>query len=105
MSADHQIDSPISEEPSSRKTSEERRVILARTLQSQIVQGGRIESQSDFQAVVVTGQRINHVLHLILTLVTFGLWGIVWIVMAFIGGEKRSVVSVDEFGNPLVQRL
>jgi hypothetical protein len=42
---------------------------------------------------------------LILTLVTLGLWGIVWIAMAIIGGEKRSTVTVDEWGNVSVQRL
>ena len=105
MSTEHQTGSLIPEEPSSRKNGEERREILSRTLQTQIAQGGRIESQSDYSAVVVNGHRPNHTLHLILTLVTFGLWGLAWIGMAWLGGEKRTAVSVDEFGTPLVQRL
>ena len=67
--------------------------------------GARVESQSDYQAVLVKGKPVNHVLHLILTLVTCGLWGIVWIVMAIVGGEKRSMASVDDFGNVHVQRM
>lgn len=31
-------------------------------------------------AVIVHPRRVNHVLHLVLTLLTGGLWGIVWIV-------------------------
>ena len=67
--------------------------------------GARIESQSDYQAVVVRGKKVNHVLHLILTLVTLGLWGIVWIILAIAGGEKRQMVTVDDYGNALVQNV
>ena len=34
------------------------------------------------ERVYAVGQKPNHVLHLILTLVTAGLWGIVWILLA-----------------------
>jgi hypothetical protein len=81
------------------------KALLAQTIHAQVVQGARVESQSDFQAVLVTGAKVNHTLHLILTLVTCGLWGIVWIVLFATGGEKRSIASVDEFGNTSVQRL
>ena len=40
-----------------------------------------MESQTDYTALIRFGKPINHVLHLILTLVTFGLWGIVWLAM------------------------
>ena len=32
--------------------------------------------------VMATGTKPNHVLHFFLTLFTFGLWGIVWILVA-----------------------
>jgi hypothetical protein len=91
--------------PLSRKTAEERKELLARTVSSQIAAGGRVESQSDFQAVLVHGKKVNHVLHLILTLVTLGMWAIVWIILVAAGGEKRSLVAVDEYGNTGVQQL
>jgi hypothetical protein len=90
---------------STTKTVEERKELLARTLTSQIATGARIESQSDFQAVVVKGKPVNHALHLILTLVTALLWAPVWIVLAVSGGEKRSMVVVDEYGNAAVQKV
>lgn len=57
----------------------ERRGALAQGVALQVGEGCRIESQSDFQAVVVKGSKPNHLLHLILTLVTLGAWAFVWI--------------------------
>lgn len=92
-------------QPSGRKTSDERKELMARTIAGQIANGGRVESQSDFQAVLVKGKKVNHVLHLILTLVTFSLWAPVWIILAIFGGEKRSLVTVDEYGNAAVSKV
>jgi hypothetical protein len=35
----------------------ERKQLLARTIQTQVVQGARVESQNDFSAVLLTGRR------------------------------------------------
>jgi hypothetical protein len=35
-----------------------------------VTQGGRVESQSDFDAVIANGKEVNHVLHAILTVFT-----------------------------------
>ena len=86
------------------KSSAERKELLARAVSNEVRQGWRIESQNDYQAVIVRGQRPNHILHLILTLVTFGVWGIVWIALVAFGGEKRGVVEVDEYGHTNLQR-
>ncbi len=88
-----------------RKTSDERKELLSRQVASMLSQGRRIESQSDYQAVLVYGHRLNHILHLILTFITLGVWGLVWLGLAFIGGEKREVIQVDEWGNSSVSRL
>jgi len=88
-----------------RKTPDERRELLGRAVATQVAQGFRVESQSDYQAVLVRGHRLNHVLHLVLAIVTFLLWGIVWIALVIFGGEKRVMIVVDEFGITQVQRL
>jgi hypothetical protein len=90
---------------SGRKSSEERKELLARTVTGQLASGARIESQSDYNAVVVRGKPVNHVLHLIISLVTLSLWVPVWIILAIVGGEKRSIVTVDEYGNAAVQKV
>src|SRR4051794_9962148 len=99
------IPAPADAIQSSRKSSEQRKELLARTVSTQVANGARIESQSDHQAVVLKGKGVNHVLHLILTLVTLGTWGIVWIALAAFGGEKRAMVTVDEYGNAAVQKV
>jgi hypothetical protein len=91
--------------PNAVLASEERKQRTAAAIHSAVVQGGRIESQSDYHAVIVNGPPVNHVLHLLLTLVTFGVWLIVWLALIAFGGEKRKAVSVDEYGNVLNERL
>jgi hypothetical protein len=88
-----------------RRSNEERKAILARELQSAAARGLRIESQSDYQAVLVEGQKVNHTLHAILTVFTCLLWGIVWAVIAATGGEKREMIVVDDYGNVQHQKL
>jgi hypothetical protein len=88
---------------STKKSSQEREEILARQVQSAIASGGRVQSQSSYNAVIVRGQQVNHGLHLILTLLTAGLWSIVWIIIAVSGGEKRQMIMVDDFGNVTTQ--
>jgi hypothetical protein len=83
----------------------ERKAILAQQLQQATARGLRIESQSEFQAVLIEGQKVNHTLHAILTVFTCLLWGIVWAIIAGTGGEKREMIVVDEFGNVQHQRL
>ncbi len=54
-------------------------------------------------AVLVYGRRVNHILHFLLGFVTFFLWWLVWLYLAITGGEKRRVVTVDDYGNILEQ--
>ena len=59
----------------------------------------------DYQAILVKGHRPNHLLHLVLTIVTLGVRGIVWLGVIAFGGEKRMSASVDEWGNTNIQNL
>ena len=79
--------------------------VLTEQIQMAVARGGRIESQQESMAVIVTGQKVNHVLHFIIGFVTFGIWWIVWAVMAMTGGEKREMISVDEEGNVTIQEV
>ena len=78
---------------------EQRREALARTIHNMVVSGYRVETQGEYQAVLVKGQRVNHLLHALLTLVTFGVWSTVWLILVLTGGESREIASVDEFGH------
>lgn len=87
-----------------KKSVEQRKALLAQAIQSQVISGARIESQSEFQSVLVEGHKVNHLLHFIVGLFTFGFWWLVWVVIVIVGGEKRKIVSIDEYGNVLIQR-
>ena len=82
------------------KSSATREEALAFILERAIARGARIENQSDFQAVVVEGRPVNHILHLLLSVFTLGFWAIIWIALAIFGGEKRSLIRIDKNGNP-----
>lgn len=71
----------------------ERKMLLAVKIQDAVKYGWRVESQSDYQAVIVKGKRPNHILHLLLTIFTLGLWAFVWIMLAIVKHEKRKVIS------------
>ena len=73
------------------KAPDERKEALGRAVERQLSRGARVDSQGDYQAIVVTGHRPNR----LLDLVTLGLWG----------GEQRTSVSVDESGNTNLQKL
>lgn len=88
-----------------RKTADERKAALAQAVANAVARGARVESQSDYQAVVVYGKRVNHVLHAILSIFTLLFWVIVWVLLVVTGGEKRNLIQVDEFGNVNVQKV
>ena len=93
-------EAPTIEAPPTTATStEQRRAILASHVAAQVRKGWRVESQTDYQATLAKGHRPNHILHLILSIVTVGIWALVWILVALTSREKRMSISVDEFGN------
>lgn len=73
--------------------------VLGNAIHRAALQGWRVSSQTSTQAQLVTGRRVSHILHLILTVLTGGLWAIVWIIVAARGGEQHQFVVVDEYGN------
>ncbi|MEU3338360.1 hypothetical protein [Streptomyces sp. NPDC006668] len=88
-------------------TPDERKSHLAAAVQQEVVRGGRVESQSDYSAVIRYGQPVNNTLHLILTLVTFGLWSIVWLIVYIVSATSNKAVTLtaDEYGQILRQEV
>jgi hypothetical protein len=74
-----------------REAPDERKEALRRAVSRQVFLGARVESQRDYQAILVTGNRPNHLLRL----ATVGFWG----------REHRTSVSVDESGTTNIQKL
>ena len=60
--------------------------------------GKSLESVEDFQAVLVTQNKTNHVLHLVISIFTGGLWLPVWLLIALTKKNRREILQVDESG-------
>jgi hypothetical protein len=82
-------------------TDADRRSALERAVTVELTRGGRLESQTNYNAVVLHGNKVNHILHLILSLLTAGLWLFVWLVLVLTNKQQRVVLSVDEAGGVL----
>jgi len=74
------------------------RFALSQMIAAYVARGYRVQSQDAWTAVMVKGHRVNHLLHLILTIVTGGLWLFVWVPVAMFGGERRTLLTMDGTG-------
>ncbi|MCO6007412.1 helix-hairpin-helix domain-containing protein [Actinoallomurus purpureus] len=77
---------------------EQLQAILNNAIMRQASLGWRVQAQFDAQAVMVSGGQVNHVLHLLITLLLCGLWLPVWVILAITGTEKRLTIAVDPYG-------
>jgi hypothetical protein len=66
---------------------------LSRQIGRLVIDGWRVESQTDQTTVMVRGRRPEHMLHFVLTMLTFGFWAIVWIFLAIFRREERIVLT------------
>lgn len=80
------------------KSAEERKALLARAIDKQVSRGGRIESRSDFEAIVIHGALVRPSLDLLLSFLQM-------LAMLFNSsgsmfelGERRVTIKVDEHG-------
>ena len=73
-------------------------ILLRRLDELAVTQRIRITYQAPFVVVFVTGRRVNHLLHAIATIYTFGFWSIGWLITALRGGERWTAMTVDPNG-------
>ena len=53
---------------------------------------------------MVARKPVNHILHLLLSVVTLGLWLPVWLLVGIFGGEKRLLLTETADGEVLWRR-
>ncbi|HEX6228991.1 MAG TPA: hypothetical protein VFZ41_05950 [Solirubrobacterales bacterium] len=82
----------------SKLTTEQRQAALAERIAVFLAQGWRVEALMDFQVILVKGRPANLVFHLLLGVITFGVWLIFWPAVALDSAEHRVVLAVDEAG-------
>ncbi len=74
------------------------RASLDRAVANELAAGADLETQTSTHAVLTRGKKVNHVLHAILSVLTAGVWLIVWAIL--VAGNKRQRVTlfVNEHG-------
>jgi hypothetical protein len=83
----------------------ERRNLLSQQLAVMEEQGKRVVYSGDYQAIVADGTPVNHILHLMLSFFTVGLWAIIWMVDISFHKETKEFVKVDIKGNVTVSEV
>jgi hypothetical protein len=66
-----------------------RRERLEARVRQHLARGYRVEVRTEFTASLVKGGRLDHDLHLLLTMISFGAWAVVWAAAAALRGERR----------------
>jgi hypothetical protein len=75
-----------------------RSAILDQQLMAMAANGYRVEYRLPTSAVIAWGQPVNTVAHLLMCLFCCGAWIPIWLIAELTGGERRSTISVDEWG-------
>ena len=76
---------------------------LALAISTQVSKGWRVESQSQVQAVLVKGKSINHTLQIFLSVITAGIWLLVYVPTYIVNRRQTKIVRVDDYGNTLFE--
>jgi hypothetical protein len=79
---------------------DERRAWLSQQVDEHVRKGWQIESRTENLASLRSGRPINHVLHLLLSLITCGVWALVWLYLAIFQGEKHKTISTRDADRP-----
>lgn len=79
-------------------TESERRSALETRVVRELADGATLESQGGYNAVLIKGKQVNHILHLILSIITAGIWLIVWLLLVITNKRQRVVLFVNEDG-------
>jgi len=80
------------------KTPDQRKEILRNFVVGKVANGYRVELQDDFSAVLISGKGPNHILHLLLSIITFGFWILIWVLLAITSKEQRSLYKINDYG-------
>ena len=84
-------------------TESERAHKLALAIATEVSRGWRVESQSPIQAVLVKGKNINHTLQIVLSVITAGVWLLVYIPIWLVNKRQIKIIRIDDFGNTLFE--
>ena len=76
-----------------------RQRLLDRAVDIEVLAGATVVNRSDRGVTLAHPRRVTHFGHFILTLLTGGLWGFVWLAVVLNRREDRVRYEVDPWGN------
>ena len=68
--------------------------ILARRVDHYVANGYQIETSTDHVVTLARGKRVNHTLHVILSVVTLGGWLTIWALLSRFGGRRIATIRL-----------
>ena len=74
-------------------------------IEDRIDKGWRIEEQTPTHVLMAKGERIKHGVHIFLSIVTVGVWGVVYGLLLLFGGLKERRIVRKPNGLASVQRV
>ena len=80
-------------------TMEHRRNLLQREIVKYVNQGYQVQSSTDTQVVLSKKKKIRLITHILIALLTAGIWQIVPLIQIINRKQNTIVLSVDQFGN------
>jgi hypothetical protein len=80
-------------------TMEQRRNLLQREIVKFVNQGYQVQSSTDTQVVLSKKKKIRLITHIVIALLTAGIWLLVPLIQIINRKQNTIVLSVDEFGN------
>ena len=81
----------------------QRERLLGQVVDDLTLQGCDVKLKSRFRVVVARRRPVSHVLHLILTVLTAGLWVPIWLIMAIARKDERTAYDVVRHGHVWLQ--
>lgn len=82
-------------------SNDQRQQILFQQVSIYLNQGWEVQSQNEFSVILVKKPKpVNHILHLLLSILTAGVWLFVWLGLAMFSSSKSmtKMINVSENG-------
>lgn len=78
-------------------------------ISNKTLQGYMVADRNDKALIAVLvkqGEKVNHILHFLISVFTCGLWVIVWLFLVLVKSqEQRIKISIDNAGNVLEEKI
>lgn len=73
--------------------------ILTKAVDAEVLAGATVVRRTSEGVILGYVKPVNHLAHFLMTLITGGLWGIVWLVVVATKKQERIRLDVDLWGN------